>query len=173
MTSYDRQLEQLQESKDGITDSEKELAELQELYAHNEKKHEILKKTKQYLEQAKISLTARYTKPIKDGFDKYFSLLAGIESENYQMDANLDMYVKEQGMPRNVEFLSTGYQDMVGICMRMALIDAMYKEEKPFVIFDDPFVNLDDAKTKGALKLLDLIAKEYQVVYFTCNESRK
>lgn len=171
--SYDRQLEQLQESKDSITDSEKELTELQELFAQNEKKHEILKKTKQYLEQAKISLTARYTKPIKDGFDKYFRLLAGIESENYQMDANLDMYVKEQGMPRNVEFLSTGYQDMVGICMRMALIDAMYKEEKPFVIFDDPFVNLDDARTKGALKLLDLIAKEYQVVYFTCNESRK
>lgn len=171
--SYDRQLEQLQESKDCITDSEKELAELQELYAYNEKKYDILKKTKQYLEQAKISLTARYTKPIKDGFDKYFSLLAGIESENYQMDANLDMYVKEQGMPRNVEFLSTGYQDMVGICMRMALIDAMYQEEKPFVIFDDPFVNLDDAKTKGALKLLELIAKEYQVVYFTCNESRK
>lgn len=173
MTSYDRQLEQLQESKDAITDSEKELTELQELYAHNEKKYEILKNTKKYLEQAKISLTARYTKPIKDGFDKYFSLLAGIESENYQMDANLDMYVKEQGMPRNVEFLSTGYQDMVGICMRMALIDAMYKEEKPFVIFDDPFVNLDDAKTKDALKLLDLIAGEYQVVYFTCNESRK
>lgn len=173
MTSYDRQLEQLQKSKDAITDSEKELTELQELYAHNEKKYEILKNTKKYLEQAKISLTARYTKPIKDGFDKYFSLLAGIESENYQMDANLDMYVKEQGMPRNVEFLSTGYQDMVGICMRMALIDAMYKEEKPFVIFDDPFVNLDDAKTKDALKLLDLIAGEYQVVYFTCNESRK
>ena len=173
MTSYDRQLEQLQESKDSITESEKELAELQELYAHNEKKHEILKNTQKYLEQAKISLTARYTKPIKDGFDKYFRLLAGIESENYQMDANLEMSVKEQGMPRKIEFLSTGYQDMVGICMRMALIDAMYKEEKPFVIFDDPFVNLDDDKTKGALKLLDLIAKEYQVVYFTCNESRK
>ncbi|MDE6750334.1 MAG: AAA family ATPase [Lachnospiraceae bacterium] len=173
MSSYDHQLEQLQESKDAITDSEKELAELQELYAHNEKKYETLKNTQKYLEQAKISLTAKYTKPIKDGFDKYFRLLAGIESENYQMDANLEMSVKEQGMPRKIEFLSTGYQDMVGICMRMALIDAMYKEEKPFVIFDDPFVNLDDTKTKGALKLLDMIAGEYQVVYFTCNGSRK
>lgn len=169
MLSYDRQLEQLQESKDSITDSEKELTELQELYAHNEKKYEVLKNTQKYLEQAKISLTARYTKPIKDGFDKYFRLLTGIESENYQMDANLDMYVREQGMPRKIEFLSTGYQDMVGICMRMALIDAMYKEEKPFVIFDDPFVNLDDEKTEGAMELLNMIAKEYQIVYFTCH----
>lgn len=170
MLSYDRQLDELQEKKDSIMDSEKELKELQELYAHNEKKQEILKKTQQYLEQAKISLTAKYTKPIKEGFDKYFSLLPDTESDNYQLDANLEMSVIEQGMPRNIDFLSTGYQDMVGICMRMALIDAMYQGEKPFVIFDDPFVNLDSDKAEGALKMLDVIAKEYQVVYFTCHK---
>lgn len=48
----------------------------------------------------------------------------------------------------------------------------MYKEEKPFLIFDDPFVNLDDNNIKGAMKLLDEIAKNYQVIYFTCSESR-
>lgn len=173
MLSYDRRLDELQEKKDTIADFEKELEELQEQYARNEKKQKILKQTQQYLEQAKISLTAKYTKPIKEGFDKYFVLLSGIESEKYQLDANFDMSVMEQGMPRNIGFLSTGYQDMVGICMRMALIDAMYQEEKPFVIFDDPFVNLDGDKTDGALKMLNMIAKEYQVVYFTCNESRK
>ncbi len=83
------------------------------------------------------------------------------------------MSVLEQGMPRDTAFLSAGYQDMIGICMRMALIDAMYKDEKPFVIFDDPFVNLDGEKTGAALRLLEEIAKEYQVVYFTCNESRR
>ena len=35
--------------------------------------------------------------------------------------------------------------------MRMALVEAMYKEEKPFLIFDDPFVNLDDNNIKGAM----------------------
>lgn len=171
--AYERQLDELQEKRDEITEAENRLEELQELYGLNEKKLETLKKTQKYLESAKISLTAKYTKPIKEGFDKYFELLCGIESENYQLDANLDMSVMEQGMPRNTAFLSAGYQDMIGICMRMALIDAMYKDEKPFVIFDDPFVNLDEEKTKGALKLLDMIAKEYQVVYFTCNESRR
>ncbi|MCM1047813.1 MAG: AAA family ATPase [Clostridiales bacterium] len=167
--SYERRLEELQEKRDGIADLERELAELLEQYAANEKKLNILKKTKIYLEQAKISLTARYTKPIKDGFDKYFSILSGIEALNYQLDANLDMSVMEQGMPRKTDFLSTGYKDMVGICMRMALIDAMYEGEKPFIIFDDPFVNLDDDKMKGAIKLLGAIAKEYQLVYFTCH----
>ncbi|MBD5521578.1 MAG: AAA family ATPase [Lachnospiraceae bacterium] len=173
MAAYNRQLDELQERRDEITEAEVRLDELQELYDVNEKKLDTLKKTQQYLEQAKISLTAKYTQPIKEGFDKYFGILCDIESENYQLDANLEMSVLEQGMPRDTAFLSTGYQDMIGICMRMALIDAMYKDEKPFVIFDDPFVNLDEEKTRAALKLLEKIAKEYQVVYFTCNESRR
>ena len=56
--------------------------------------------------------------------------------------------------------------------MRMALVDAMYREEKPMVVFDDPFVNLDREKTEAALKFLEEIGKEYQVIYFTCHESR-
>ena len=67
---------------------------------------------------------------------------------------------------------SKTFSYLVGVCMRMALVEAMYKEEKPFLIFDDPFVNLDDNNIKGAMKLLDEIAKNYQVIYFTCSESR-
>lgn len=173
MAAYDRQLDEFQEKRDEITDAENRLYELQEVYGLNEKKLKTLQDTQKYLEQAKISLTAKYTRPIKEGFDKYMEILCDIESENYQLDANLDMSLLEQGLPRKTVFLSAGYQDMIGICMRMALIDAMYKGEKPFVIFDDPFVNLDGDRTKGALKLLDMIAKEYQVLYFTCNESRR
>lgn len=173
MNSYDRQLDELQEKRDGLSETEQQLEVLQETYAVNEKKFNMLEKTKDYLEQAKISLTAKYTKPIKDGFDKYYRILAGIAAENYQLDANMELSVVEQGMPRDIGFLSNGYQDLVGICMRMALVDAMYQEEKPFIVFDDPFVNLDRDKLDGALRLLKEIAKEYQVVYFTCHESRR
>jgi len=39
-------------------------------------------------------------------------------------------------------------------------------------IMDDPFINLDEEKTQGGLTLLDEVAKEYQVVYFSCHRSR-
>lgn len=38
--------------------------------------------------------------------------------------------------------------------------------------FDDPFINLDMDKTEGALQFLEEVSKEYQVIYFTCNDSR-
>ncbi len=52
----------------------------------------------------------------------------------------------------------------------MAFVDAMYPGEKPFLIMDDPIVNLDDKKTEGSLRLLREIAREYQIIYFTCRE---
>jgi len=54
----------------------------------------------------------------------------------------------------------------------MAMVDAMYDMEKPFLIFDDPFVNLDESRLAGAMKFLDNIAKDYQVIYFSCHKSR-
>ena len=61
---------------------------------------------------------------------------------------------------------------MIGIALRFAFIKVMYKEEAPFIIIDDPFVNLDKEKADAGRKLLSYISENYQVVYFTCNSDR-
>ncbi len=83
------------------------------------------------------------------GFRKYYTILTGCEPDAYNLDADTKLTVMEQNMPRDIGYLSAGKQDLVGVCMRMALVEAMYKEEKPFLIFDDPFVNLDDNNIRG------------------------
>ena len=54
------------------------------------------------------------------------------------VDANIEVQMKEQGEMRETKWLSAGYQDLLGICMRLALVDAMYPKEKPFLVLDDP-----------------------------------
>ena len=88
------------------------------------------------------------------------------------IDANISLKVREQGELRDTKWLSAGYQDLIGVCMRLALVDAMYEEEKPFLILDDPFVNLDYEKVACGNNLLLAVAEEYQVIYFTCHDSR-
>jgi len=61
---------------------------------------------------------------------------------------------------------------MVGLCRRMAMVDAMYGKEKPFLILDDPFVNLDESRLEGAKEFLNRLAETYQIIYFSCHESR-
>ena len=167
-----RQLENLQIQAEECENFRQELNELESVQENEIKKERLLKLTKQIMEDSKQSFTAKYMEPVMAGFRKYFKILAGYEPDTFSMDADTKLTVMEQNMPRDIGYLSAGKQDLVGICMRMALVEAMYKDEKPFLLFDDPFVNMDDNNIKGAMKLLDEIAKDYQVIYFTCSESR-
>lgn len=173
IVDYDRQLDELQSQRDDISEDEKILSVLEHDYEQDLKKYKILQRTKENLEQAKNSFTARYMGPITSSFKKYYDILTNEDASNYSLDAKTQLTIDEQGMQRKPKFLSRGYRDLIGICMRMALVDAMYQEEKPFVIFDDPFVNLDKEKTKGGIELLNKISEQYQVIYLTCHESRK
>ena len=63
-------------------------------------------------------------------------------------------------------------QDMLNICMRLSLADALYDGEKPMLILDDPFVNLDDDRLINAMELLKKLAEDRQIIYLTCHSSR-
>lgn len=136
------------------------------------KRYIVAENTRNYLQKAKENLTSKYMNPIMKSFKKYFEILTKDEGDNCKIDAKISIKIVEKGAQRDVEFLSTGYQDLIGICMRVALVDAMYEGEKPFLIFDDPFVNLDESKVLGGIKLLQEISKDYQILYLTCHESR-
>lgn len=171
--SYQDQLSSLQESWDNVESMQEELENLQEETEEKLRQYELLGMTKTLLEEARSSFTARYTEPVMEGFRKYYRILTGTECDNYQMDANTRLQVIEGNMPRETGYMSLGSRDLIGICMRMALVEAMYEDRRPFLILDDPFVNLDENRTKGAMRFLSEIAKEYQVIYFTCHSSRR
>jgi uncharacterized protein YhaN len=171
---YARQLEDLEEQLDQRDEKEQELTNLTELSRQEQKLYDTVTATQDFLQRAREQFTARYMAPISNAFRKYYHLLVGTEEEqNWQIDANINFRLKEQGELRETKWLSTGYQDLIGICMRLAMVDAMYQGEKPFLILDDPFVNLDEEKTKRGMHLLMAVAQEYQILYFTCHSSRE
>lgn len=170
--SYMRQRDRLKEERDLISEEEESLSNIESEKEKLQRKYDSLKLTKALLEKAKDSFTSKYTKPVKNSFNKYYKILTGEEINRYDIDAAINISIMEMGDKRNASLLSRGCKDLIGLCMRMALIDAMYKEEKPFIILDDPFVNFDDEKLSGGISLLKEISKEYQVIYFTCHESR-
>lgn len=170
IADYDNQLQELQERADELAALRVELEERKETYDEGIRKYNLLLKTMELLQRARDTLTARYMGPVQKGFEKYYRMLTGEEASGYQFDAGANLTVQELGMSREIRFLSEGRKDLAGICTRMALVDAMYEGEKPFLVMDDPFVNLDDTKLKKATDFLQEIGKEYQVIYFTCHE---
>lgn len=69
-----------------------------------------------------------------------------------------------------LDYMSTGTQDLTYLSLRMALIDLLYREEKPPVCFDESFAFQDDARTERILRALyERSAEGQQNLIFTCH----
>ena len=88
------------------------------------------------------------------------------------MDNDLNLLIDEKGKAREAELFSTGTYECMMLCMRMALIEALFTDEQPFLVLDDPFANLDDRHTQRALDMVKRIAQKHQIIYLVCNSSR-
>ncbi len=166
------QIEVLESNLETVFDLENELEELEQKIEEMKENCTILEKTKKYLETAKDQFSSHYLKGMKESFMKNLKIING-EEMDINLDVNLNVQINEQGSNKELRYFSTGYKDLIYICMRLSLIDSLFEKEKPFIILDDPFVNLDENKIKNATNLLKNIAQEYQIIYFICHESRK
>lgn len=126
----------------------------------------------QFLQMANESLATKFLAPMKAGVKKYLQLLTDQNFDNLNLDTDFKIKFEEYGKLRAVEHYSRGYQNAIDLSMRFALIDALYQQEKPFIVLDDPFINLDEAKVAKAKSFLQILAKDYQLIYFTCHASR-
>lgn len=140
----------------------------------NELKNEysILSLTNKFLTQANDNLTAKYKKPMQESLNKYLKIVLDKEYYEFDLDTDLNVSFEKFGQTRGVDYLSKGYKGVVDLCIRFALVDALFEKEKPFIVLDDPFVNFDKGKIKNSVNLIKNISKEYQLIYFVCHESR-
>lgn len=142
--------------------------------------HFYITETLKCLKKAKEQFSSRYMKGLSEGFDRYVTLLGGNDLEKttdghytgIHTDVNLNVQVTVYGEDKELGYFSTGFRDYIGLCMRFALVDAMFTEEKPFLVLDDPFVNLDKEKLDRCLAFLRKASGEYQILYLVCHDSR-
>ena len=135
-------------------------------------KARLLDDTMAFLEKARESLQNSYLGPVHSSFQKYMHRLMDEDSRQILLTPDLDVQLERNGKARELGYFSAGQTDTVMLCMRLALVDALFGDIKPFVILDDPFINLDDDRTSHALKLLTELAQDRQIIYLTCNSSR-
>ena len=129
----------------------------------------ILEKTEEFLLTSSNKLSKRYVEPVQKAFDNYYKNF--LTNDDLIIDSNLNLLMKDNLF--NEEYLSAGVKDLVQISKRFALIDLIFKNEKPFIVLDDPFVNLDDKNLEVATNIIKEISKKYQILFLTCHSSRK
>lgn len=170
----------IKEAGEYIEKEERLAAKKDELTSLDEK-NKIHDLTVRYLTEAKEQMAAENGGRLIERFQHYLGLFFPQENDlnplasatYYSVDANGIVHITANGVTSQTDILSSGYRDITYFCLRMALVDLLYGEEKVPLILDEPFLRLDDHFMEVAKGVLSEIAQKRQVFYFTCRESER
>lgn len=161
-----------EERAERLSAIKEEKDEIAERLIQAKEEYEILSLTAEYLKKADENLKKKYRAPLQESLDKYISMLAG-DRIKAAIDIDLKVSVVFGGRNFEVDYMSKGYKNLIDICKRFALVEVLFKKEKPFMILDDPFTNLDEDRIAAGAALLKKLSEEYQIIYLVCHDSRK
>lgn len=149
--------------------------EIRKLYDEKQKAQnalDTLKRTILMVTKAKENLANRYLSKVEDLFNSYMQIWLNNDAVRGILDIDFNVEIEEDGAAHVAQGYSTGYCDLIDFCMRLALVDTLFDNEQPFLILDDPFVNLDTDRLDKALDLLNAMSASKQIVYFVCHPIR-
>ena len=148
------------------------IRELKDQIKENTEKYNSLQLAVSALSAANTELSTRFSPIISEKAGEIMGRLTGGKYESLVFDKSFDAQAKESGEPatRNALALSAGAKDQLYLALRLSMCDIVLPEEnKCPIILDDALVNLDDERTALALEELRRIAKDRQVILFTCH----
>jgi len=159
---------------------EERLSELGKKRERLDHKHRVLDIINDNIAWARESTISQFSEGIEDKMSKILSKITAGKYKKVIVDKNLGVSVfsSEKGefinIDDKIDQLSKGTVDQVYLAARLAILGLIAIEEKPPLILDDTFVSFDDmGRKERAFKILESIAKDYQVLYFTCHDSPK
>ena len=125
------------------------------------------------LRDADDEIQSRFSPQLGGIAAKYMSFLTGGKYENIFLDKDFSAKAKakDDTVAHDSEYLSAGTVDLLYLAVRLAVCELALPDGEPCpLIIDDALVNLDDERYNQAMKLLSEIARERQVILFTCRQ---
>jgi uncharacterized protein YhaN len=157
---------------DAVKDALSEERLLQEEKTRLENRLIAVRAAREFLLRARENMAKRYLDPVQKRVDEMQTALGFDRAYKIRFSGVGEALIEEHGVLRSMQFYSEGMNDLLALCLRLAVSDVLIRGEAPPLILDDPFVNLDDESTERAKRLIRALSKTRQIVYFTCKSER-
>jgi uncharacterized protein YhaN len=161
------------ESSDGASMIKHRLQLEKNLLNEQAKKWSMLKIASAILQNAKQSFQENHLSDVMSWTTHYFYHLTGGHYKTVYppTEASLFRVEGKDEVRYTVEELSQGTVDQLYVALRLAIAKVMHHTFQIPLLVDDAFVHFDDIRTEKALQLLEEIASEQQIIFFTCKGS--
>lgn len=174
-TAHDH-LMQLEEAA-GAADAEAAVASRQAEVARLTEAWAILTLQRILLEDVLDSLASGDTRPLLDHAGRLLEQLTegrwvALRAENDGTSRTLSV-IRADNTPRHTSELSDGTADQVFFALRLAAVAELHKERMEAgeaalpLVLDDVLVAFDEARVRSALKILESLAPDLQIIVFT------
>ncbi len=124
------------------------------------------------MNEANEILRGRFSPMLSQRTGEIFRELTGGSFELVRIknsDFEMDVSKNSAAPPQNMLSLSGGTLDELYLALRLAMCSLLPVGDMPPVVLDDAFVNFDDRRLRRALGLLCEMAKERQIIIFSCH----
>ena len=156
---------------EAIQRKNRELELCQEKTRRSRREIEVLTLLLQTLRDAEQQAKERYMSPVVNRLRPYLqSLFPGAD---IAIDENLEItgVVRDGGYEEPFHHLSMGTQEQIAVLVRLAFAEMLVEQGQPAtVVLDDALVFSDDRRMDRMFDILNMSAKNIQVLIFTCRE---
>lgn len=150
-----------------------ELKNMESLHETMQAEFDAIALAVETLREADADIQSRFSPELGRLAAQYMSVVTGGRYESILINRDFTARTRLAGdvVPRETEYLSAGTLDLMYLAVRLAVCTLALPEDASCpLILDDTLVNLDAERTAQAMKLLSEIAKQRQVILFTCKE---
>jgi len=155
------------------TKLEEEGENLQEALKQEEKRVKIYALAREFISRARAETFLSANEVLEKEIQNYFSIFTN--SKYKQVKINKEglefwVYSDEKGDWAKPEELSGGAIDEFYLAFRLALVKLIFRDKKPPLLLDDPFVNFDSVRLANTLNFFKTLASDYQIIIFTLSD---
>jgi DNA repair exonuclease SbcCD ATPase subunit len=162
------------DATDQLTGIEEELKWLGQEKEFWERKRNVFEITREALDEAHKKTLSKATHVLEQELGQYVSIITNGRYSQVKIDEgnlSIQTFSPEKGELVDVTQLSRATQDQFYICARFALVKLITKGKQPPLLLDDPFVNFHLKRLEKTIPLLQELAKENQILLFTCSDA--
>lgn len=155
------------------TNLEEEVDRLKEALKQEEKRVKIYELAREYVSQARAETFLSANEVLEKEIQNYFSVFTNGKYKQVKINREgLDfrVYSDEKGDWVKPEELSGGAIDEFYLACRLALVKLIFRDKKPPLILDDPFVNFDSVRLANTMNFFKTLASDYQIIIFTLSD---
>ena len=156
---------------EAIEQQVRELELAEEEKRRQDREVEVLSLLLSTLRAAEQEAKEQYLSPVLTRVRPYLQLL--FPGADIRIDENLHItgVVREAGYEEAFNHLSMGTQEQVAVLVRLAFAEMLVEQGHPAtVVLDDALVFSDDRRMGRIFDILNMAARNVQVIVFTCRE---